>query len=141
MNIPKMKHQKGYLLIEALAGVLIFSIGILGVVGIYSEMFIRNQDAGFRINATLMADEYLSMIIADNSNKDCYSIPANGGCASQFATNYVNNWTNDINARFPGANDNAPTVVIDGNDQVTISIFWQRPGEAAMHNHIIVSQI
>jgi type IV pilus assembly protein PilV len=36
---------------------------------------------------------------------------------------------------------NAPTVTIDADNVVTVSIFWQAPTETAAHRHVAVAQI
>jgi type IV pilus assembly protein PilV len=57
-----------------------------------------------------------------------------------------NEWYDAISAAgtgLPGADQaaNKPTVDIDANNTVTITIYWQAPGESAPHKYVTVATV
>ncbi len=54
------RQQEGFTLIEALISMLIFSIGILGLVGMQTVAARVSTDARFRSEAAAAADELLA---------------------------------------------------------------------------------
>ncbi len=66
MSIPFAK-QGGVALLEALIAILIFSIGILGVVALQANMIQATGDAKFRSEASYIAQQRVGKIWADGS--------------------------------------------------------------------------
>ena len=64
------KHQSGMMLLEALLGILIFSIGILAMVAMQARSVSTLADAQYRVEAVNLANRLLSQIWvnADRSN-------------------------------------------------------------------------
>ena len=53
------KHQSGVMLLEALIAILIFSLGVLGVVGMQASAIAASRDAKYRTDAALLANEII----------------------------------------------------------------------------------
>jgi type IV pilus assembly protein PilV len=62
------RAQQGVVLLEALIAILIFSMGILGVVGLQAVMIKSSSDARFRSDASVIAQQRIGLIWADPSN-------------------------------------------------------------------------
>lgn len=60
--------QSGSVLIEALVAVLIFSMGILALVGLQGAMIKNSSDAKFRSDASFIAQERLGRMWTDPTN-------------------------------------------------------------------------
>lgn len=60
--------QQGIVLLEALIAILIFSIGILGLVGLQAVMIKNSTDARFRSDASVIAQQRIGLIWSDPSN-------------------------------------------------------------------------
>jgi type IV pilus assembly protein PilV len=60
--------QQGVVLLEALIAILIFSLGILGVVGLQAVMIKNSADARFRSDASVIAQQRIGQLWADPSN-------------------------------------------------------------------------
>ena len=64
-----MKHarrnQSGFFLIEALVAILIFSLGILGMVALGGTAMCAQTDARYRTDAAALADELASAIVVN----------------------------------------------------------------------------
>lgn len=136
-----LARYRGYYLMEALITIVIFSLGLLGIINLYGKLHARGVDAQLRLLANNYANEYLSMMVADNSNASCYSTPVLGACGSLLASNFRNTWVATVQANLPGSAANPPVVIIDANNRVTITINWQRNQDINPHNHMLMGQL
>jgi type IV pilus assembly protein PilV len=59
-------RQGGAYLLEALIGLLIFSLGILGIVGLQAASLRATSDAGLRAEAVFAANQLIGQMWADN---------------------------------------------------------------------------
>jgi type IV pilus assembly protein PilV len=67
MNRVNYKRtQSGGFLLEALIGVLIFSFGILGIVGLQAQSLRHTGDAEYRAEATYFANSLISQMWTDD---------------------------------------------------------------------------
>ena len=112
------KPEQGMALVEGLIAILIFSIGILSIVGLQAANLRQANDAKYRVDASFLANQTLGMIWADRENLTAY--------AREEA--------------IPGLPKGKRTVDVDGS-QVTVTITWQLPGESAPHRHVVVANI
>lgn len=138
---PAGSAQRGYLLLEVLISIVIFAVGVLGMVGLYAATIKSNGDGKYRMDACYLATTLLSRMQADNRG-DLSALGAlyqggTGTNGSKYTT-----WRSEVIAQLPGvsATVNPPTVVfgnvINGiappetaKRTVTINVFWQLPGE------------
>ena len=129
--------QEGVMLIEALLGILIFSIGILAMLGMQAVGMRATIDAKYRSEAAFLANRMVGLLWSDPANMTNY---ATANCGSTVGSDcYI--WLTELQAKLPNATGgNAPTIVINGR-QATITVFWQRPGETSPSQHVVVAQI
>ena len=66
--------QKGAVLLEALIAILIFSMGILALVGLQAAMLQNTTDSKFRADASYLAQQQIGRIWADPANAASYVI-------------------------------------------------------------------
>ncbi len=64
--------QKGAVLLEALIAILIFSMGILALVGLQAAMLQNTTDSKFRADASYLAQQQIGRIWADPANAATY---------------------------------------------------------------------
>jgi type IV pilus assembly protein PilV len=132
--------QSGIMLLEALIGLLIFAIGILGLIGMQATAMKVTADSKYRAEATMYADQLINQMWADDrSNANLTANYATGG--AKYA-----DWYAAITAPstgLPGAElaANAPTVTVDATNTVTVTIKWQAPGESAAHSYVTVASV
>jgi len=140
-----LKHERGVMLIEALIAILIFSIGILAVVGMQSSAIKTVTDAKVRSDAGFLANELMAQIWNDAGNINSYIYPGSGAVPPRLA-----GWVNRVNSRMPGAATSVPpTVQVTGGTPlgglVQITVFWQQPEEASLnlppHQHSILATV
>ena len=165
----KGKTQRGFLIIEALIAILIFSLGILGLIAMGSTAVGAQSDARFRTDAAALADEIagLMAVTAGRSTAPLYGAPdttlqlslaafahQTTGVASAAGCNFgggagnalVTNWANGVVAgprRLPGATLANQQILVNtaAFNQVTITLCWQGPNDQAMRRHTLVTYI
>lgn len=127
-NFSLINDQQGVVLLEALIGILIFSFGIIGLVGLQAAMLKSTSAAQYRSEAGYIAQQQLGLMWADPCNLAAYST----GGATPIAS--LPNGTLMITHQYSGnePNDACPA----GHqriDQTTITVTWQLPGESMPH--------
>jgi type IV pilus assembly protein PilV len=139
-------RQDGVVLIEALLGILIFSIGILALIGMQSVAVKNTVDARYRTEAAYLAKDILNQIQLDMANITLYDDTNIGIYAPRTA------WRSRVEALLPGVNIATvqrvpeidivagPSFVGDSSpsSQVTIKVSWLQPGETEVHKFEIV---
>lgn len=142
-SLHPLNRQRGVMLLEALISILIFSIGILAIVGLQASSIKMTSDAKYRSDANLLANRLIGrMWLASSSPTFANDFSTNG---SEYQT-----WVdNDVAAALPIAGISNPAVTITQSgvaaavttySTVTIDIYWQVPGEA-VHRHNTHTQI
>ncbi|MBL8435527.1 hypothetical protein [Thauera aminoaromatica] len=120
--------QSGYVLLEALVALLIFSLGLLGMIGFQAASTKIATDSRFRTEAAMLADELLAKMTASDVSK----------VETEFA--YPNGpkfkaWLNDrviAAARLPNAVV-TPTFTKSATTStllVSLVVEWEMPGVA-----------
>lgn len=129
-------HQEGVMLIEALIGILIFSIGILALIGMQAVAMKNTSDARFRSEAAFLATEVVGQMWVDRANLGLY---ATAGYAPR------DNWVNRVAATLPGINVAGnvlvPTIGVGAGNEVTVTIWWQQPGETVSRRLQMINRI
>lgn len=116
-----MKHnfQSGSVLLEALIAILIFSAGILAIVGLQAAAMKNTTQAKARIDASLIADQRIGNIWIDIPNMASYV---------------------EADTAVTALPDGKRTTVING-DQVTVTVSWQMPGESTPNTYQSIARI
>lgn len=141
MHRQASQKQSGFLLIEALIAILIFSLGILGLVALQAVVIKETSSAQYRVEASMFTNQLIAQMWAE----DKATLATN--FASPDGLRYLA-WRADVVATGSGGLPNAaaqpPTVVFGANNQVTITIFWQLPGAVTgspFHQHTTITQL
>jgi type IV pilus assembly protein PilV len=140
--------QHGIVLLEALCGLLIFSVGILGLIGLQAASVRQAAAAEYRSVAALQANELISnMWVSDRTAATLqaqYASPDGPGYAA---------WALKWKDALPGAGGKAPEVTFTtiagggasptSSSQVSIVIYWRAPSEPAdkTHNYTVLAQL
>ena len=136
--------QSGGFLLEALIGVLIFSFGILGIVGLQAQSLRHTGDAEYRAEATYLANSLISKMWTDDPGVLKAKYDSTVGTGAGYVA-----FKGDA-ATLPGVvvatDTNIPIVLVDPaapapqspsvqGHVVQVSVFWQLPGDTAVHNY------
>jgi type IV pilus assembly protein PilV len=111
--------QQGVVLLEAMIAILIFSVGVLALVGLQAAMVKNTSDSKYRADASYIAQQRIGTIWSDTAN----------------AATYIEANTN-ISPLLP----NGRRTVTRVGDQFTVTVTWQSPGEA-QHNFTTIANI
>ena len=137
MNIKPASQQKGVMLLEALVGILIFSIGILAMLGMQAVGIRNTMDSKYRSEAAYLANEIVGQMWVDRSNIASYD-DAGAGNARRTA------WNTRVASLIPqdpaAPSSTAPTIAIAGR-QATVTVRWKPPGETTISQYVMVAQI
>lgn len=139
MALREPRTEQGMMLIEALIGVLIFSIGILAMIGMQATAMRATVDAKYRSEASFLANEVIGNMWVDRANLAAYATDPGTPASCPGARPCA--WLTRVQAVLPQANGaNAPTIAISGQ-QATVTVRWKRPGEGTVSSHVAVAQI
>jgi type IV pilus assembly protein PilV len=138
------RKQRGVMLLEALIAILIFSVGILGLVGLQATAVKQSTDARLRSEAAQLADRLLGQMWADDRATAALQAKYNT-CLTDSCADYQE-WVRSVASSLPGvtlASPLRPAVTVDNAGIVTISIFWSAPGDdgSAPHRYDVEAQI
>lgn len=141
------RGQGGFALIEAMIGILLFSLGILALVALQAVSIQQASAAQYRTEASFVANELLAEMWMGNRTPAALTATYATG-----ATGYTA-WFDRFKTSLPGMTANPPTVVvasatpapgIPASAIVTITVSWLAPNEptgTTPHNFVLVSQI
>lgn len=131
------KSQAGVMLIEALVGILIFSIGILALIGMQGRAIKATADARYHSEAAFLATEVIGRMWIDIANLGSYD--------KDSATAYGprDDWVDKVSAMLPGipADAPAPTIEVAAGNEVTVTIQWRQPGESANRRLQLINRV
>lgn len=116
MKLRQLKKQSGSVLLESLISVLIFSLGILALVGLQGVMIKNTSEAKYRADAAFIAQQRLSEIALDAENSGAYE---------ELDT--------DIATLLPGGKR---TTTVEARRFVTVTVSWAAPGTASDANFV-----
>lgn len=117
---PPKSTQQGVILIEVMVAILIFSVGVLALVGLQATMIKNTAEAKYRSEASYIAQSRIGQIWADAAN----------------AATYVEANTN-ISTLLPSG---TRTTTQPAAGQFTVTVTWQAPGETA-HNFTTTARV
>ena len=129
-------RQTGSYLLEALIAILIFSFGVLGLVGLLGSSIRITNDARYRSEAANLASAMISdmwtMTAAqmDEKFKD-------GG-------DELKKWQEKAKELLPAADakvDLTQLGLTSESRTVVVTVQWQIPGETEKHQHLMTAQI
>ncbi len=138
-------QQSGSVLLEALIAILIFSIGILALVGMQVVAINDVSDTKYRSTAGFLANQIvgtlwanrLGAVNANASNVMAASPDPSFACNPCDAANgnaYTQAWVaSGVAAELPRG---TASIAINGA-VVTVTISWQAPKDITVHRHVV----
>lgn len=155
--------QRGVMLIEVLVAILIFAVGVLGLIGLQSNAVRLSSQAQYRAEATMLANELVGQMWLGDSTARSNANLTTQYSSSPAGTAYTA-WKSRVTGILPGSGSYPPTVVIapiaplpavvgsgtapatglNPSSQVTITVRWKHPSEpsgAAANSLVLVTEI
>ena len=131
--------QQGATLIESMVAILIFSTGLLALMGLQATSISYSTDSKYRAEASYFADQIVGRMWAGGGNASLAAYACNpcstGGNAETLA------WMTQIQAG-GGLPNATASIAIIGNT-ATVSVGWRAPHEplTASHAYVTVADI
>jgi type IV pilus assembly protein PilV len=155
------RSQSGVMLLEVLIALLIFALGVLGLVGLQANAIKQSGQAKYRTDATLLANELIGQMWI--TSRDFATLNTAFTSSSSGGPSYLA-WKTKVEAALPGAATYPPTVALTQvnplnaivgsasavpvgltpSTRVTITMRWKAPGEPAAepaHSFVLTNEI
>ncbi|HMW17642.1 MAG TPA: hypothetical protein PKN13_05250 [Accumulibacter sp.] len=161
----RRSSQSGVVLLEALIGILIFSLGILALVAMSTSAIRVQGDAQYRAEAMNLTEQISSAIwsgvgrqlvttgggteisVVDTAALQLYQ-HAQGGelCSFNGSTSgqgTVTAWLARVQNMLPGSGNGMQQIVINtaANNEVRITVCWQAPSDNQVRHHTLVTYV
>lgn len=156
-RVGDTRYQGGSMIIEALIALILFSFGMLGLIGLQAAAINTNADTGYRVEANDFANRMFAEIqasirrdsqanyLADLQSFDHLSTGGDNNCefsGTASANARVTAWLNDLQnpamtTRLPQATAQI-RVTTGAVNQVRIVVCWQQPGLSVPRRHVLM---
>jgi type IV pilus assembly protein PilV len=160
------RAQRGVLLLEALVAILIFSLGVMGMVALGTASTASQSDARYRTEAANLANEIASQITvqvrrvkgevdADELKLFAHQATTDGNCSFTGTSSdkaAVTEWIDKVlpsagPSPLPGASDGRVQIAVDtatagvGYNRVEVTLCWQAPHDKSVRRHTLVTYV
>jgi len=149
MNKNTQRHQSGFSLVEVLIALVVMSVGMLGIAGLYVQSLQAGRTSMFRHHAVTLAGDVADRIRANPIAGIAYIDPvgANNNCvlggadctAVQMAANDIFLWKDQAQNSLPGGDVTIVFVPAAGfvppTYQITVS--WTEPNQINAPTYVI----
>jgi type IV pilus assembly protein PilV len=130
-RLPKL--QEGVMLLEALVAILIFTVGVIAVMGMQAVSIQQVSQAKFRTDASYLANQITGKMWGDPVNVASYATVGYVGRAP---------WDAVVAATLPNG---TATITVTGPSVpptlVTVTINWQQPNETVVRKYVTIANI
>jgi type IV pilus assembly protein PilV len=136
------------MLLEALLGILLFSIGILGLIGMQGVSIKNTTEARYRSEAAYLANQIVGRMWLDRANLASYALTTGTICVAA-STTALQQWLCQVEASLPGITATPatrPTITVVA-DAVTVTLRWRVSSNAAItdnsdiRNYVLITRI
>ena len=141
-GVARVRRQRGISMVEALIALVVISVGMLGIAGLYLTSMQASRSAKLRSYAVELAGSIADRIRANREAGAAYNTASYGGepsehdcetarcSAANLAEDDLAKWLVDIRAQLPGADAVTGTVVVTDradpeSDNYVISVTWR----------------
>jgi type IV pilus assembly protein PilV len=122
------QSQSGVMLIEALVAILLFSVGVVAVMGMQAVSIEQVSQAKYRADASYLANQIAGRMWVDQANLATYTTPGTAGRTT---------WDATVASTLP---QGTGTIAIAGT-MVTITVNWKTPQDTSTHKFVSVINI
>ena len=140
MDFATPRARQGSMLLEGLIAILIFSMGILALMGLQAASIANTGEAKFRADAAFLANKVISrMWVTNPANRVADFSPA----GTQFLA-----WKTEVGDQYTGVPGGiAPTVTFTAprpnTTNVVVTVMWRSPNQPAsspQHSYVVQTE-
>jgi type IV pilus assembly protein PilV len=157
-QLRKNSHRaRGITMVEALVALVVISVGMLGIAGLYLSSLQAGRSANLRVQAVNLASEMADRIRANRDGKSSYNLAAgtlpsavncsSGDCSPiQLAQSDQNIWVTALRAALPGAANATGAITFTENpgsipDRYEIIVTWREAGSSTNASYRLVMEL
>lgn len=135
------EKAQGSALLEALVSIVIFSFGILGLVGMQLAAIRNSSEAQFRSDAAAFANSVIAEMRINNpaTRVADYSSPSGAKYLTWAAR--VASTSSGLPGVDIGTATKMPTIVLAANGAFTVTLFWQGKSDNATRQYLVRGQL
>ncbi len=119
------------MLIESLVAILIFSLGVLALIGMQTLSINESLHGKYRTDASYLANEIVGQMMLDKPNVANYA----DGAATVSALRDA--WDDRVAAQLPNGSG---SIALNGSN-VTVVVSWRNPNESSSHSFRSIAQV
>ena len=122
-------RQTGVMLLEALIALLVFSLGILAIVGMQATAIQDVGEAKYRSDAAFLANQIVAEMWGNSTALADYAWDGTGAAPAPIAS-----WVSTVTSRLPGADTFPPMITVGANNAVTVRVRWRQARDVSITN-------
>jgi len=128
-------RQEGVMLLEALVAVLIFSLGIIALMGMQANSIVQVSQSKYRTDASYLANQVISRMWVDQTNIDSYASASYAGRLD---------WNDLVAKTLPSG---TATIAVSAagaaspGKKVTVTVNWRQPDDTTTRKYMAVANI
>jgi type IV pilus assembly protein PilV len=148
------RRQRGVSIVEALVALVVISVGMLGVAGLYLSSLQASRSAKLRAAAVELVGSLADRIRANRDAATAYNTAAYGGnpatqscdtarcTAAALAQDDLARWLADLKAGLPGGSAVSGTVVVTDrarplSDNYLLTVTWKESDADINYNYVL----
>lgn len=135
----QLSKQDGVILLESLAAILVFSLGILALVALLGASVRDAASAGYRSQASLLASQVIGQMWSGDKSNAALVAGYTGSGARYTA------WQTQVVNALPGVDvasaATKPVITVDGSNNIEVTVYWKTPGETKTHKYVATARI
>jgi type IV pilus assembly protein PilV len=135
--------QSGVMLLEALIAILIFSLGILAMVGMQAMGIKLATDSRDRAEASNLASQLVGEMWLNRAALASYQYSGSGTAPAALT-----NWIAQVDAALPDVAANPPIVTVGASSlgasvgtETTVTLRWKNPTDTTIHQFVMTAYI
>lgn len=131
-------QARGSALVESLLALVVFSVGLIGLLALLSAALLESGNAAYRSEASLLAADLVARMW--NGDRSPQALQER---FADLEEGEYGDWLQRVQATLPGvsATANAPQLEIGADRRVTLTLRWQAPGDRRAHELVVHSVI
>lgn len=127
-------HARGVVLIEILVAVVLFSIGVLGLIGLQIASMKNVGESQYRVEAAMLANSLAAQMRTSPAASRASDFASPAG--SRYAT-----WASSVTSTLPGADATPPTVDTSTYPTVTVTITWRAINDTGTRQYVATTTL
>lgn len=130
----RRSRARGVVLIEILVAIVLFSIGVLGLIALQAASIKNVGESQYRVEAAILANTLDAQMRTSPAATRVIDFASPGG--SRYAT-----WASTVTTTLPGADTTPPTVDTSNYPTVTVTITWRAINDSGTRQYVTTTTL